>query len=57
MKGILSIFDHKKWIFSYVIVGLSFWQLEPTGIVQIISILIPVTLGASSFEKSKMIKD
>lgn len=53
LKGLSTIFHHKKWVFAYVIAGLSFWQFDQAGAVQIISILIPVTIGASSFDKSE----
>ena len=57
MKGLSTILEHKKWVFAYLITGLVFWQLDQAGIVQILSILIPVTIGASSFDKSGWRKD
>lgn len=53
MKGIFSVFDHKKWVFSYVVMGLSFWHLDSADTVSVLIILIPLVIGASSFEKSQ----
>ena len=52
MKGITSIFDHKKWVFAYVVLGLGFWQLEGAQLAALLGILIPCVIGASSFDKS-----
>jgi len=52
MKGLSSIFQHKKWCFAYMVTGLSFWQLDSSDISMVLAVLIPVTLGASSFDKS-----
>lgn len=51
--GIRTVFDHKKWVFCYVIVALSFWQLDSSDIMAILIVLIPLVVGASSFDKSK----
>lgn len=57
MNGIFTILDHKKWVFAYFISGMSFWRLDGSEIMAVLIALIPVTLGASSFDKSVWRKD
>lgn len=57
LKGITTILNHKKWVFCYTVIGLSFWRLESAEIAQIMIFLIPFVLGANSFDKSKYRKD
>jgi hypothetical protein len=52
MNGLRTVLDHKKWTFAYFVTGLSFWRLDGPEIMAIMIALIPVTLGASSFDKS-----
>ena len=57
MNGILTILDHKKWVFAYAVTGLTFLRLEGSEIVAVMAVLIPLVLGASSFDKSVWRKD
>jgi len=57
MKGIFTIFQHKKWVFAYVVTGLTFFKLDGSEVVAIMAVLIPLVLGASSFDKSVWRKD
>lgn len=57
MKGITTVLDHKKWVFCYVILAILVWLVRITAItggefMMGLLALIPVTVGASSFEKS-----
>jgi len=52
-KGVYSVFANKKWVFAYIITFLAFKFLESSDIMAVLAVLIPVTLGASSFDKSK----
>ncbi len=57
MNGITTILDHKKWVFAYIVLGLSFWKLEGAQLAALLGILLPCVIGASSFDKSKWKKD
>jgi len=58
VKGITSIFQHKKWVFAYVTLIILYDLLVNNHIdgaqfMMGLIALIPVTIGASSFDKSK----
>lgn len=57
MKGITTVLHHKKWVFAYVVTGLVFWRLSGSDVVAVMAVLIPLVLGASSFDKSVWRKD
>ncbi len=57
MNGITTILDHKKWVFAYIVLGLSFWRLDSGDVMAVIILIIPAVLSASSFDKSKWKKD
>ena len=57
LKGLTTVFDHKKWVFAYFVTALSFMHLEGPEIMAIMLALIPVTIGASSFDKSQWRKE
>lgn len=53
MKGITTILSKKKWVFCYLITGLSFWRLDSSDIAQVMMFMIPFVIGADAFDKTK----
>ena len=62
MKGLTTVFDHKKWMFAYIVLALMTYllvhdHLDGAQYMMGLLALIPVTIGASSFDKSVWRKD
>jgi len=58
LAGVSTVFQHKKWIFGYVVIGLSHYalmcdKLDGATFGLIIATLAPSLMAASSFDKSK----
>ena len=55
--GISTVFGHKKWMFCYIVFFTITWLLtkdliDSSQYMACLLALIPLTLGASSFDKS-----
>lgn len=57
MKGITTIKDHKKWVFTYIVLAVLIWLVKTSVIdgsqfMMGMLALIPMVIGANSFDKS-----
>lgn len=57
-NGLTTVFAHKKWVFAYVVLFVTYELamakvIGGSDVALIIGGLVTVTLGASSFDKSK----
>lgn len=51
MKGITTIFAEKKWVFSYIVLTLSYFRFDDPGLIQILVILIPSVFALAAADK------
>ena len=62
LRGITSVLEHKKWVFAYVVLFLLVYLLKSNSIdgaqfLMGLLALVPSVIGASSFDKSKLVKE
>lgn len=57
MNGIITVFDHKKWVFSYVLLAISVWKLDPADLLTVLVTIGPSVLAANWLDKSVWRKD
>ena len=58
LRGIFTVLDHKKWVFTYVITAALIWlsyesKIDSSTFQALMIVLIPSVIGASSFDKSQ----
>ena len=51
MKGVTTILDQKKWVFTYVVLIISFFKFDQAGMIQILVILIPGVFALAAADK------
>jgi len=51
MKGITTILDEKKWVFSYFMTGLCRYTLDDAGFIQVMVILVPFVFALAGVDK------
>jgi len=50
-NGITTIFNEKKWVFSYIVMFSSYIRFDDAGYMQILSILIPSVFALAAADK------
>jgi len=50
-KGITTIFSEKKWVFAYIVLGLSLYRLDNAQFVQVLVILAPSVFALAGVSK------
>lgn len=55
--GIKTVFDHKKWVFTYICLAVCAYKLNSDQFLNFIMIAFPAVLSANAFDKSSWRKE